>query len=72
MNRTIKTTAEPLVLQVSELMCLFEAKGYNCEEIKNLKDTVYIFKAERHEYIDYNLQPNPNWQVVRSPGVDWL
>jgi len=75
MNLSVQTTTQTELLQVPELMCLFELKGYECQEIKNINDTVYIFKASRQEHVDYNLHPNPNWQIIRSqlsPGVDWL
>ena len=72
MNQEFQPTEESLLLQVSELVCLFESKGYECREEKSVKDTLYIFKADRHSYVDYNLNPNPNWQVVRSPNADWL
>ena len=72
MNQKIQSKEESLSLQVSELVCLFESKGYECREEKNVTNTLYIFKADRHSYIDYNLHPNPNWQVVRSPNADWL
>lgn len=75
MNNTLSTTPKKERLQPPELRCLFELKGYDCREIKNAKDTVYIFKASKQEHIDYNLYPNPNWKVVRSQnnsGIDWL
>jgi hypothetical protein len=74
MNLKPEAAREELVLQVPELMCLFELKGYECEMIKNIKYTLYIFKTDNQPYIDYTRSYQPNWTVIRNknPNVDWL
>jgi hypothetical protein len=74
MNLQTETIQEELVLQASELMCLFELKGYECEMIKNINHTVYIFKTNNNPHIDYTNSYHPNWTVIRNknPHVDWL
>lgn len=74
MNLVLEQTQENHILQVSTLMCLFELKGYECEEQKNITTTVYKFKSDPHLHVDYSKEKNPNWKVIKtaSPGVDWL
>lgn len=73
MNLKLEAVQEELVLQVPELMCLFEMKGYECEIVKNVTHTMYIFKTNRHSHIDYTRSYHPNWTVIRNnPNVDWL
>ena len=74
MNLKLETVQEELVLQVPELMCLFELKGYECEMVRNIKHTLYIFKTDNHPHIDYTQSYQPNWTVIRNknPNVDWL
>jgi hypothetical protein len=73
MKLKLETVQEELVLQVPELMCLFEMKGYECKMIKNSKHTVYIFKTDNNLHIDYTQSYHPNWTVIRNnPNVDWL
>ena len=70
----METIQETYLLEVSTLMCLFELKGYECEELKRTTDTVYVFKADKHPHVEYTKDKNPNWNVIKtnSPGVDWL
>lgn len=56
-------TPEKQTVHVSNLLCLFESKGYECEEIRNQKETLYIFKIDK-PYRDYVKEPNPNWLVI--------
>lgn len=75
MNLSAQLIEEQAMLHESALVSLFEAKGYQCEEIKNPHSTMYLFKADGIPHIDYTKEPNPNWQVIRStsnPAVDWL
>jgi hypothetical protein len=74
MNLKLEAVQEELVLQVPELMCLFELKGYECEMIRNVKNTVYIFKTNNSPHIDYTHSYHPNWTVIRNknPNIDWL
>ena len=74
MNLRLEMQQEELILQVSELMCLFELKGYECEEVKNIKHTVYTFKTDNRHHTAYTNSSNPNWTIIRNknPNVDWL
>ena len=46
MNPTLDQNREKSILHTSNLIRLFEQKGYLCEEISRDKETIYLMKSD--------------------------